>query len=310
MARATIGTDSGRAWVPAGSVALAAALVALAGCWLAARPASASSTARLAGRDTVSTLFAGSLVDYMEHDLGPAFQAADGYSFEGFGGGSTELANEIKGGVRQGDVFLSASATADRSLEGRQNGNWVSWFSTFMASPLVLAYNPQSSFGAELRKGVPWYKVLTQSGIRVGRTDPKLDPKGVLTSEAIAAAARKLHDPALAGALASFEVFPETSLVGRLQSGQLDAGFFYAVEAKTAKLATVSLNPVYKYADYTVTILNRAHDPAGAAALVRYLLNADRTYTLKKNGLNPIKPQFTGSRSAVPAGLRSLVGAH
>ena len=47
-------------------------------------------------------LFAGSLVNYMEHDLGPAFQKATGYGFQGFGGGSTELAIEIKGGVRPG----------------------------------------------------------------------------------------------------------------------------------------------------------------------------------------------------------------
>ena len=235
-------------------------------------------------------LFAGSLVNYMEHDFGPAFEKTTGYGFRGFGGGSTELASEIRGRVRAGDVFVSAAATADRALEGSANGRWVSWYSSFMGSPLELAYNPQSSFGKELRRGVPWYKVLTQPGIRVGRTDPKLDPKGVLTAEAVNTAARKLHDPALARALSSFEVFPETGLVGRLQSGQLDAGFFYAVEAKNAKLHTVTLAPVYKYAEYTVTILNRAPNPAGAAALVRYLLSAARAYTLRTNGLNPNKP--------------------
>jgi molybdate/tungstate transport system substrate-binding protein len=271
--------------------------------------AQASPPAKDANKGTVSALFAGSLVDYMEEDLGPAFEKAEGYSFEGFGGGSTELANEIKGGVRQGEVFVSASATADQALEGSAGGNWVSWYSTFMASPLVLAYNPQSSFGAELRRGVPWYRVLAQPGIRVGQTDPKLDPKGVLTVEAIAAAAKKLHDPALTKAQSSFEVFPETSLVGRLQAGQLDAGFFYAVEARTAKLDTVPLAPVYKYADYTVTILKHAPDPAAAAALLRYLLNTERSYTLKKDGLNPIKPRFTGAPSDVPSSLRSLVGA-
>ena len=74
-------------------------------------------------------------------------------------------------------------------------------------------------------------------------------------------------------------------------------------------LSTVPLTPVYKYAEYTVTILNRASDPTGAAALIRYLLNNARTYTLNKNGLNPTKPRFAGSRSAVPAGLRAAVGA-
>jgi molybdate/tungstate transport system substrate-binding protein len=246
----------------------------------------------------------------MERNLRPSFEKASGYGLLGFAGGSTELANEIKGRVRRGDVFVSASAAADHALEGAANGNWVSWYSSFMASPLVLAYNPQSSFARQLRAGKPWYRVIAEPGIRVGRTDPKLDPKGVLTTEAVAAAARRLHDSALLSAERHFETFPETALIGRMQSGQLDAGFFYAVEAKTAKLATVPLTPVYKYAEYTITILNRASDPAAAAALIRFLLNTARAYTLNKNGLNPTKPRFAGSRSAVPVGLRTTVGAH
>lgn len=95
-----------------------------------------------------------------------------------------------------------------------------------------------------------------------------------------------------------------------MQSGQLDAGFFYAVEAKNAKLSTVALSPVYKYAAYTVTILSRAANPTEAAALVRYLLASARSYSLRRNGLNPMKPQFSGRRSSVPPGLRALVGAH
>ena len=288
---------------------VALAVLAAACAIVAAYSSSSLGAAKASNRGTVATLFAGSLVAYVEHDLRPSFEKASGYGFEGFGGGSTELANEIKGGVRHGDVFVSAAAAADKALEGSSNGRWVSWYSSFMASPLVLAYNPQSSFGRQLRSGRPWYRVIAERGIRVGRTDPKLDPKGVLTTEAIAAAARKLHAPALLGAESHFETFPETSLVGRMQSGQLDAAFFYAVEAKAAGLSTVPLTPVYKYAEYTITILNRASNPAGAAALVRYLLSTARTYTLNKNGLNPMRPRFAGSRGAVPAGLRATVGA-
>jgi hypothetical protein len=58
-----------------------------------------------------------------------------------------------------------------------------------------------------------------------------------------------------------------------------------------------------------VTILNRAPNPTGAAALVRYLLNAQRAFTLKKNGLTALKPQFSGKVSSVPTSLRSVVGA-
>jgi len=271
--------------------------------------ASATTPARPAASGTVSTLFAGSLLNYMEHNLGPSFAKATGYGYKGFGGGSTEVAAQIKGDVRQGDVFISASSAADSLLEGSANGDWVSWYTTFASSPLMLAYEPDSSFGKQLAQGKPWYQVITEPGILVGRTDPKLDPKGILTVEAVEGAARKLRRPALTRALDSFPVYPETALVGRLQAGQLDAGFFYAVEASSAHLATVPLTPVYKYANYTVTILNRAANATGAAALVRYLLSAQRKLTLKKNGLVTVRPQFSGRRSAVPTSLRKLVGS-
>jgi len=275
-----------------------------------ALPAQAAAPrAREAASGTVSTLFAGSLLNYMEHNFGPSFAKASGYGYKGFGGGSTEVAAQIKGDVRQGDVFISASSAADNLLEGSDNGDWVSWYATFASSPLMLAYDPDSSFGKQLAQGKPWYQVITEPGILVGRTDPKLDPKGVLTVEAVEGAASKLHQPALTQALGSFPVYPETALVGRLQAGQLDAGFFYAVEASSAHLVTVPLTPVYKYANYTVTILNRAANPTGAAALVRYLLGAQRKFTLKKNGLVTLKPQFAGRKSAVPRSLRKLVGA-
>jgi molybdate/tungstate transport system substrate-binding protein len=293
---------------------LAACAAGVSALSLGAKPGTAASdpgaaAAKVAGKGSVSVLFAGSLLDYMENDFGPAFERATGYGFRGFGGGSMELAAQIKGRVRTGDVFVSAAATADTALEGAANGNWVSWYSTFAASPLMLAYNPSSKFGRELASGKPWYEVLTQPGILVGRTDPLLDPKGVLTVEAVNNVARKMHTPALAQALKSFPVYPETALVGRLQSGQLDAGFFYAIEATAARLRTVGLSPVYKYAEYTATILNRTSNPAGGVALIRYLLDSQRTYTLRKNGLTPLKPQFSGSVSVVPGSLRKLVGA-
>ncbi len=288
---------------------LLVAALSLAGALWGLAAAGGSQRARPASKGTVQVLYAGSLVDYMEHDLAPAFEHSTGYEFSGFGGGSTELANEIHGGVRQGDVFVSAAAAADTALEGTAGGKWVSWYSTFAATPLMLGYDPNTSFGKQLAHGTPWYKVITEPGILVGRTDPKLDPKGVLTVEAVANAAHKLHDPGLNSALNSFPVYPETALVGRLQSGQLDAGFFYQVEADAAHFPAVSLTPAYKYALYTVTILSHAPDPAGAAAFVKYLLGKARANTLKSNGLSPVKPQFSGSRAAVPVGLRKLLGA-
>ena len=56
----------------AGSIAV---LAAIGGSVLAAS-AQATPTAGAASKGTVSALFAGSLVDYMEYDFGPSFQKA------------------------------------------------------------------------------------------------------------------------------------------------------------------------------------------------------------------------------------------
>jgi molybdate transport system substrate-binding protein len=267
--------------------------------------AGASSTST--GHGTVSVLYAGSLVNLMEHDLGPAFTKADGYAFQGFGAGSTELVSQIKGAVRQGDVFISASPKANKGLEGAANGSWVSWFITFAKSPLVIGYNPHSKFAAQFRTK-PWYKVITEPGIRIGVTDPKLDPKGKLTVEALNDAAASLHMPSLAHALSSFDVFPEETMVGRLEAGQLDAGFFYTVEAKAQNFPTVPLTPVDKHATFTVAILKKAPDPKGAEAFVSFLLGASGRAMLTQHGVTVSTPKLTGSGAAVPQGLRRLIG--
>ncbi len=305
-------TRRGRGW---GRGRLAATLAVITATAVAASMIAVSSGAAApvagtaAAKEKVTAIYAGSLVDIMEKALGPEFMSATGYPFEGFGGGSNEDAAAIKGKVRQADVFVSASASADQELEGAANGKWVSWYSTFTSSDLVLGYDPKTKFGKQLAAGKPWYKVITEPGIIVGRTEPKADPKGKLTVEAVDAAAKKLHDPALTKALKSFPIFEETSMLGRLQAGQLDAGFFYVVEAKTAHVPTVPLTPVYKYADYTVTLLNNNENQSGAEALVSFLLSPKRKGVEKEFGLNPIKPKFSGDAAAVPASLRSIVGA-
>lgn len=271
-----------------------------------ASPGAASPSASATGSGPVNVLYAGSLVDMMQNQVGPAFQKATGYSVTGFAGGSKALASEIKGKVDQGDVFISASPTVNASLEGSANGNWVSWYAAYATSSLVLGYNPDSKFAGAL-KAKPWYQVITEPGFRLGFTDPATDPKGALTVEALDNAAAGKNLPALK-TLASdkADMFPEEDLVGRLQSGQLDAGFFYTSEAVAAKLPTVPLTGVDLKATYTVTILNDAPHQAAAEAFVSYLLGPDGQATLKRDGFTLVTPpKVTGS--GVPSGLQSML---
>jgi molybdate/tungstate transport system substrate-binding protein len=258
-------------------------------------------------RGTVKVLYAGSLVDLMEHSFGPQFDKATGDTFQGFSGGSSDLAMEIKGKVRRGDVFISASPSVNTDLMGPANGNWAPWYVTFATAPLVIGYSPQSKFAAEL-KSKPWYQVITEPGFKLGSTDPKVDPKGKLADQALTEAAKDYHDPGLpAAATKNITLLPETQLVGRLESGQLDAGFFYSNEASEQKIPTVNLGQVKLASKYTATVLNMAPDPGPAAAFVRYLVSPAGEALLRQDGLTVLPLALFGDPSAVPAALKPVL---
>ena len=267
----------------------------------------AAAAGRHRGGGPVDVLYAGSLVDLMEHAVGPAFDGATGYTFSGYAGGSDALAAEIRGRTQLADVFVSASPKVNATLEGPTNGHWVSWYAAFATSPLVLGYNPRSAFAARLRSR-PWYEVVTAPGFLLGRTDPATDPKGALAVEALEGAAAAHRLPALRTAAAGTAgVFPEETLVGRLQSGQLDAGFFYAAEAAAAGIPTVPLTGVRLGATYTVTALDRAPHAKAARAFLAYLLGRQGRTVLLRHGLSPVAPPAVAGARHVPKDLRATL---
>jgi molybdate/tungstate transport system substrate-binding protein len=93
-----------------------------------------------ASAETVNFLYAGSLVNLMEHGMGPAFDKATGDTFQGFAVGSNELANQLKGQLRRDDVFISENPKVNDDLTGAANGDWVGWYVNFARSPLVIGY--------------------------------------------------------------------------------------------------------------------------------------------------------------------------
>lgn len=286
------------------SVAVAALGLALVSVVPSAPAAAAAAAAT--GSGPVNVLYAGSLTTVMTDFVDPAFHQATGYTVQDFSAGSDALASQIKGGIEKGDVFISASPAVNAELEGTANGNWVSWYATFATSPLVIGYNLYSPF-AKAFKTKPWYKVLTEKGIQVGRTDPATDPKGVLAVEALNKAATLYHLLALkAMTTSTASVFPEETLVGRLQAGQLDAGFFYGVEASAANIPTVSLGSKLAYsASYTLSVLNQAPDEQAAISFVSFLVSKQGAAILTRAGLKLTKITVSGNKGDVPAPLRA-----
>jgi molybdate/tungstate transport system substrate-binding protein len=247
-------------------------------------------------------------VNLMEHGVGPAFDKATGNQFQGYAGGSNGLANQIKGNLRQGDVFISASPQVNDSLMGAANGDWESWYIAFAQSPLVIGYNASSRFAAEF-KTKPWYQVLQEPGIKIGRTDTKLDPKGALTLTLLKRAETFYNSPGLTEKIIGRPSVPEDLESTLLQSGVLDVGFFYSTETAEAKLPALSLPPaITPKAVFTVTILHNAPNPEGADKFVAFLLGSDEQNLLKEHGLTLQKIGVSGDASALPKDIKAIVG--
>jgi molybdate/tungstate transport system substrate-binding protein len=197
----------------------------------------------------------------------------------------------------------------NKALEGTANGDWTRWYIAFARSPLVIGFNPRSRFARDFQSK-PWYEVLEEPGLRLGRTDPKLDPKGALTVALMREAEVLYKMPGLArrilgSAENAAQVLPEETLVGRLQSGELGAGFFYSIETAKAHIPAIALPAALAFgAEYTVTILRTAPNPEGAERFLAFLLGPEGRRLMERHGLSREKPALYGS---APTAIASLV---
>jgi molybdate/tungstate transport system substrate-binding protein len=301
-----------------------------------------ASTTRAAGA-SVNVFYAGSLVNLNENLVGPAFAAESGYSYLGKGAGSGAIANQIKGKLATPDVVELADPAVNTTLMGAANGNYVSWYLTFATSQLVIGFDPKSKVANEFVKvqkhQLPFYKALQQKGLKIGRTDPNIDPKGYRAIWMANLAQKVYHlkgfETKLFGSVENpSQVFPEQVLVARMLTGQVNAGVFYLSEVKDLGIPYITLPAKVnlgskKYAkeyatqhfttaagqtltgapiQYTITIPSTVKNEAGAEAFVRFVLSPRVRAISAAHGLLILKTTVVGDRSVVPGGLASLIG--
>jgi molybdate/tungstate transport system substrate-binding protein len=305
-------------------------------------PGGLSDSTLIHGSGVVSVIYAASLTSAFERRLGPGFEGATGFSFQGEGKGSIAIANLIRDKVRRPDVFVSADPVANQALQGAANGDYVSWWIPFVRTELVVGWSPKSSFASDFeaaRNGKrTWESVLEQPGLKLGRTDPELDPKGYRTLFLLQLDEQRIGQAGLSQKILGAsgnpaQIFPEEQLVARLQSGQLDAGFFYTVEAVEAELPYLHLPAEVNQGDpgqaaryatatytnkkgqtfkgspvlYTVTIPSTVRNARGAAAFIQYLLSRSGQSQLTQAGLPSVPAQVEGDPGALPAALKPLI---
>lgn len=288
----------------------------------------------------VSVLYAGSLAGVMENGIGPAFVKATGYGYQGEARGSLGAAQMIRARLRTPDVFISADPAVNESLlMGPENQGMVTWYIVLASAELVLGYNARGRFaqrfGAAEAHRTPWYEVLETPGVRFGRGDPRIDPKGYRSLFMFALAGEYYRRPELArlpgGPLNPAQVFPEVVLMVQVESGQLDAGVFYKHEVVAHKLRYIGLPPeinlgeprfAARYARqsytapagrrisgspilFTLTIPKTARQTEAALVFARFLLSSDRL--LEAFGLGRVEHRVGGDPTSIPAALRESI---
>lgn len=239
----------------------------------------------------VDVLYAGSLVTPMQGPVADALRA-QGVQFQGEPGGSKKLANFIASGVRSPDVFISADPAIVTGL-----GASVASSTIFARTSLGIAWSAKTRyrdvFESVAAGRTPLLKALSTPGLRLGRTDPMLDPKGVFTVRAVKAIAGADAEHRLLGDDENpSQIFPEEDLLARVETGEIDVGFFYHTEAIARDYPFVAL-PASEASQvsYALAIMRSAPHPQAAQTFAAFILNGKGRQILERAGLEYVTPQ-------------------
>jgi molybdate/tungstate transport system substrate-binding protein len=306
--------------------------------------ASASASAKPTG--TVSVAYASSLEYLNEKVVSPAFTSAEGYKFSGRGAASGDLETDIASGEISPNVFESVGGDNITPLQPK----FTKWYVQYAGTSIVVAYNPNGPHAAEFKAIADGSKpictlfssALQTPGLKLGRTDPNVDPQGRdfiymlqlaqsychLPSDTVA----KILGTSDFGTASSSQIYAESSLDATLQSGQLDAASAFitqaielhlayiklpdaislasAADAAAYKKATVKLeNGMVKSGSPQVIDITTIGTPTPAGiAFVKYTLSPTGLAQYKAGGFTVLTPTAFGDSSAVPAAIKSELG--
>jgi molybdate/tungstate transport system substrate-binding protein len=326
------GPSGGRLFLPRGipswivTASILAAPAALSGCGAAASPPS------------VQVAYAGSLAYLMDQVVGPHFHKATHLVYQGRGGGSFAIAQEIRSQTIAANAFLSIGTAPFSVIANR-----VPWTVTFATAPLVLAYNPKSRFAPALEAIATGRKpfrdlfaVLSKPGFHLGRTNPATDPQGrafylmVVLAQKIYGLPADTVSRVVGTPENAHQIFSETGILTQLQSGNLDAASAFLPEVLERHMAYVPLAPTIDFGDPNyIGVYREAHAAipgvgqvtgslltVAAAAIqgpgykrgVRFLefaLSPQIKADWVQNGYTWLPFQFTGLAKEIPTELRS-----
>jgi molybdate/tungstate transport system substrate-binding protein len=311
----------------------------------ATTPAAASTAAYAKPNGTVNVAYAASLEFLNEKVVSPAFTAADGYAFSGFAMPSGAIEADIAAGEIHPNVFESVGGDNITPLEPK----FTQWYVQYAGTSMVIAYNPHSRYASQFKAYADGSKplaglftLLETPGLRLGRTDPNIDPQGRDFIEMLELAQAYYHLPSNTvakilgttdfGTANSPQIYAEAALDSILESGQLDAASAFVTQAIELHLDYIKLPAAINLGDFadaalyhtaSVTIaggvvkhgspqvidITIIGTPTPAAiAFVKYTLSAAGLAEYKQGGFTLLSPTVTGVVTAVPSQLYGELG--
>ena len=290
--------------------------------------------------------YASSLEYLNEKVAGPAFTAATGYGYSGFGASSGDLEADIAAGEIHPNVFQSVGGDNITPLEPR----FANWYIQYAGTSMVVAYNPNGKYASQFKAIANGSKPLSDlftllqtPGLKLGRTDPNIDPQGRDFIYMLELAQSHYHLPSDTvakilgttdfGTASSPQIYAESSLDATLQSGQLDAASAFVTQAIQLHLAYVPLIPqinlccaqyasLYHTASVTIkggvtkhgspqvidiTLIGKPTD--AGIAFVKYTLSPAGVAQYKAGGFMILTPTLFGSKSGIPSAISSELGS-
>jgi len=286
-----------------------------------------SLSSSLTAAQTLTVTYAGSMGVVMDNGLGPDFANTHHISYQGQGQGAYGMARLLAAKKVVADVFVSITPGP---IEVLKQAGLVGQAQPVASTRMVIAYNPRSRFAAQFAQvgkpgALPWWKMLTEPGLRFGRTDPSSDPQGQNIIFTLKLAETYYQQPGLAQRIIGQVINPqqiaaEGGLLARLQAGQVDAASGYESATRSAKLPYVVLpdeinlsNPDYSQQWYDkvsfeltdaqgkpkvyrpqplvfyAAVLKNAPHPQLAQQFVEYLSSPQGQRIFKENGYDQPK---------------------
>lgn len=212
--------------------------------------------------DSVSILAAGSLSYALETGLQPSVSSPLQIETHG----SATVARMVAEQQKTPDIISVAdTALFDGPLS-------PAWHAEFATNALVITYNPTTDGGKDLEAADRWYRPLLAGKVTLGRTDPDLDPLGYRTLFMLELASEYYGtDRELRATIPERkQIYPETQLVSKFETGAIDAAVTYR---------NMAIERGYPYLDLPKAI--DLSDPAYADqyATTEYELPSGKTVT-------------------------------